>query len=70
MCTKVHINRLCVHSGVCERRTEMHSSAEPFGFTSSQQWVRSVGKTMRDQLLFEIAACPTGILMTWSFISS
>lgn len=65
MCTYV----CCVHTPVCEKCREAQCGTATV-FISSQQWTRSVGKTVGDQLSFAIAACPTGILMTWSFIST
>lgn len=58
-----------VHTPECERCREAQRGTATV-FTSSLQWKGTVDKTVGDQLPFEIAACPTGILMTWSFIST
>lgn len=35
MCLKVHINRLCVHTHMCERCIERHNFAQPLDLLPS-----------------------------------
>lgn len=58
----VLIESMCAHMWMQKMQRDAQLCTAT-GFTPSCQWTTAVGKTMEDGLLFEIAACLTGILV-------